>query len=55
MFVEPNARQLEQISELADNGELKAPVTKAFRLEEAGKALEQVESMHTRGKIVITP
>ncbi|MBP3192868.1 NADP-dependent oxidoreductase [Natronogracilivirga saccharolytica] len=55
VFVEPNARQLEQISELADNGELKAPVTKAFRLEEAGKALEQVELLHTRGKMVITP
>lgn len=55
VFVEPNARQLEKISELADNGYVKAPVTKAFRLEEAGEALQQVESLHTRGKMVITP
>ena len=55
VFVEPNARQLEQISELADNGYVKAPVTKAFRLEETGKALQEVESLHTRGKMVITP
>jgi len=55
VFVEPNARQLELISGLADDGYLKAPVTKAFRLEEAGTALERVESLHTRGKMVITP
>ena len=55
VFVEPNARQLEKISELADNGYVKTPVTKAFRLEEAGEALQQVESLHTRGKMVITP
>ena len=55
VFVEPNARQLEQISELADNGYVKAPVSRAFRLEEAGRALQEIESLHTRGKMVITP
>ncbi len=55
VFVEPNARQLEKISELVDNGYVIAPVIKAFRLEETGKALQEVESLHTRGKMVITP
>jgi NADPH:quinone reductase-like Zn-dependent oxidoreductase len=55
VFVEPNAVQLEHIQELADEGHLKAPVTKIFRLEDAGQALKQIEKLHTRGKMIITP
>ena len=55
VFVEPNAVQLEHIRELADEGKLKAPVTKTFTLEDVGLALKEIESLHTRGKMVITP
>lgn len=55
VFVEPNARQLEHISELADEGKIQVPVTNTYSLEEAGEALKQISTLHTRGKIVITP
>lgn len=55
VFVEPNAEQLEHMSVLADSGKLSVPVTKTFSLEEADEALQQIESLHTRGKLVITP
>lgn len=55
VFVEPNAVQLKHLQELADDGKLEMPVSEKFSLEEADKALQQVESLHTRGKLVVTP
>lgn len=55
VFVEPNAKQLEHIRELADDGNLRVPVSKTYSLDEAGNALKEIESLHTRGKKVITP
>ncbi|MBO6585102.1 MAG: NADP-dependent oxidoreductase [Gracilimonas sp.] len=55
VFVEPNAEQLEHITVLADSGKITVPVTDTFSLEEAGEALQKIESLHTRGKLVITP
>lgn len=55
VFVEPNATQLKHIAELADDGKIKVPETQAFSLDEAGQALQEVETLHTRGKLVITP
>jgi NADPH:quinone reductase-like Zn-dependent oxidoreductase len=55
VFVEPNAEQLEHIAGLADNGKIKVPVSKTYSLEEAGQALQEIEKLHTRGKLVITP
>lgn len=55
VFVEPNAVQLEQIRKLADDGIVKAPVSKTFSLDEAGQALREIEKLHARGKTVITP
>ncbi len=55
VFVEPNAVQLEQLSTLADSGALKVPVTKTFKLEDTQDALQEIESLHTRGKTVIKP
>lgn len=55
VFVEPNALQLEHLSELADSGSLKVPVSKIFKLDDAQQALQEIESLHTRGKTVITP
>ncbi len=55
VFVEPNAVQLAHLSELADSGTLKVPVSKTFKLDDAQQALQEIESLHTRGKTVITP
>jgi len=55
VFVEPNAAQLEHLSELADSGKLKVPVSKTFTLDDAQRALQEIESLHTRGKTVIMP
>ena len=55
VFVEPNATQLEHLSELADSDVLKVPVSKTFKLDDAQQALQEIESLHTRGKTVIKP
>lgn len=55
VFVEPNAPQLEHISELAEEGHISVPVSKTYSLDETGEALQQIESLHTRGKTVILP
>jgi NADPH:quinone reductase-like Zn-dependent oxidoreductase len=55
VFVEPNAKQLEHIQELADEGKIKVPISKKYSLEDAGEALQQIESLHTKGKTIITP
>jgi len=55
VFVEPNAVQLQHLAELADESHLSVHVSKTFDLEEAAEALGEIEKLHTRGKIVITP
>jgi len=55
VFVEPNAVQLEHLSELADSGKLKVHVSKTFKLDDAQKALQEIESLHAKGKTVIKP
>ncbi|MEX2477630.1 MAG: NADP-dependent oxidoreductase [Gracilimonas sp.] len=55
VFVEPNSTQLTHLQQLADEGKIKVPVSKTYSLEKAGEALEEIEKLHTRGKLVITP
>lgn len=55
VFVEPNAKQLQRIQQLADEGHIRVPVSKTFNLDEVPTALKEIESLHTRGKTVITP
>lgn len=55
VFVEPNAVQLQHIQELTDDGKIKVHVSKTYKLEEADQALKDVQNLHTRGKLVITP
>lgn len=55
LFVEPNARQLKHLRELADGGKITVPISKTFSLEDTRKALQEIESLHTQGKTVITP
>ncbi|MDR9418274.1 NADP-dependent oxidoreductase [Gracilimonas sp.] len=55
VFVEPNAEQLEHIAALADNSKIKVPVSETYSLKEVGQALQEIEKLHTRGKLIITP
>lgn len=55
VFVEPNAAQLDHLRELADNGQLKVHVSGTYSLDEAVEALNQIQTAHTTGKIVIVP
>lgn len=55
VFVEPNASQLKHIQELADEGHIKVPISETYSLEETEQALRDIESLHSRGKSIITP
>lgn len=55
VFVEPDAVQLEHLAELADDGHLSVHISKTYDLDETAKALSEIEKLHTRGKMVITP
>ncbi|PRY09955.1 NADPH:quinone reductase-like Zn-dependent oxidoreductase [Pontibacter ummariensis] len=53
VFVEPNSSQLDHLRELADAGKLKVRVSETYNLDETAEALQQIQTLHTTGKIVI--
>lgn len=53
VYCKPNAEELTAISELVDEGRLKAHVSTVLPLAEVKKALQLSEGGHTRGKIVL--
>ena len=55
VFVEPHAKQLEYFRQLVEAGKIRVEVKKIYPLEKAAEALEQIQSLHTTGKIVIVP
>ena len=55
VFVEPNASQLDDLRQLADEGKIKVHVSETYSLDQAADAMRQIESHHTRGKIVVVP
>jgi len=55
VFVEPNAVQLEHLAQLADEGHISVHVSKIYDLDDTSEALREIEKLHTRGKIIITP
>jgi NADPH:quinone reductase-like Zn-dependent oxidoreductase len=52
-IVTPNQKQLIQIGELIDAGQLRPIIDTVFPLSEARQANEQAAKGHTRGKIVL--
>ncbi|HEY4651366.1 MAG TPA: zinc-binding dehydrogenase [Pontibacter sp.] len=46
---------MDRLRELAETGQLKVHVSKTYTLAETAEALDQIETLHTRGKIVIVP
>jgi NADPH:quinone reductase-like Zn-dependent oxidoreductase len=54
VFVRPDGEQLATLADLIDGGRVRAHVQEAIPLAEAARAHEQIESGHTRGKLVLT-
>ncbi|MFH1262984.1 MAG: NADP-dependent oxidoreductase [Pseudomonadota bacterium] len=52
-FVRPNGSQLKEIADLIQKGAIRSPALQEYRLEEAAKAHAALETLHTRGKIVL--
>ena len=55
VFVQPNRRQLEEITGLIDSRRLRPILAESFRLREARRAHELSQAGHVRGKIVLIP
>ncbi len=54
VFVEPHVPQLEQIREWVENGQFKVHLQATYPFEEVDKAHQQIETLHTCGKIALT-
>lgn len=53
VFVEPNQSQLGEIAKLVDSGKLRPIIETVLPLEQAARAHEMNQTLHTRGKIVL--
>jgi NADPH:quinone reductase-like Zn-dependent oxidoreductase len=54
VFVRPEHEHLEELARMADAGQLRVPIAKAFPLEETAAAQDLVDDGHVRGKVVVT-
>jgi NADPH:quinone reductase-like Zn-dependent oxidoreductase len=54
VFVRPDAHDLEELGRMADAGQLRVPIAKAFPLETLAEAQRLVAGGHVRGKVVVT-
>jgi NADPH:quinone reductase-like Zn-dependent oxidoreductase len=54
VFVRPERHDLEELARMADAGQLRVSIAKAFPLERTGEAHELVGGGHVRGKVVVT-
>lgn len=55
VFVEPNSSQLDILRDHVESGKLKVHVSHTYSLEQTAEALDQIQTLHTKGKIVIVP
>jgi NADPH:quinone reductase-like Zn-dependent oxidoreductase len=54
VFVRPDAHDLEELARMADAGQLRVAIAKAFDLERIADAQRLVGEGHVRGKVVVT-
>jgi NADPH:quinone reductase-like Zn-dependent oxidoreductase len=54
VFVRPDVHDLEELARMADAGQLRVPIAKAFPLERIAEAQRMVGEGHVRGKVVVT-
>lgn len=53
LFVFPNGKQLQAISQLFESGKAKPPIVRQMPLDQAPLAIEEIRKGHTTGKIVL--
>jgi len=53
LFVSPNGKQLQAITQLFESGKAKPPVVYQMPLDQAPQAIEEIKKGHTTGKIVL--
>jgi NADPH:quinone reductase-like Zn-dependent oxidoreductase len=54
VFVRPDRHDLEELARMADAGQLRVPIARAFPLEQTAEAQRLVAEGHVRGKVVVT-
>ncbi len=54
VFVRPEHEHLEELGRMADAGQLRIPIARAFPLEQTAQAQDLVAGGHVRGKVVVT-
>jgi NADPH:quinone reductase-like Zn-dependent oxidoreductase len=54
VFVRPDHHDLEELGRMADAGQLRVPIAKAFPLDRIADAHRLVAGGHVRGKVVVT-
>jgi NADPH:quinone reductase-like Zn-dependent oxidoreductase len=54
VFVRPDRHDLEELARMADAGQLRVPISRAFPLEQTADAHRLVAGGHVRGKVVVT-
>jgi NADPH:quinone reductase-like Zn-dependent oxidoreductase len=54
VYVRPDAHDLEELGRMADAGQLRVPIARAFALEQVAEAQRLVSGGHVRGKVVVT-
>ncbi len=54
VFVRPETHDLEELARMADAGQLRVSIARAFPLEQTAQAHELVAGGHVRGKVVVT-
>lgn len=54
VFVRPDQHDLEELGRMADAGQLRVPIARAFPLERTAEAQRLVAGGHVRGKVVVT-
>jgi NADPH:quinone reductase-like Zn-dependent oxidoreductase len=54
VFVRPEHAHLEELGRMADAGQLRVPIARAFPMEQVAEAHEMVAGGHVRGKVVVT-
>ncbi|MCU1616612.1 MAG: NADPH:quinone reductase, Zinc-containing alcohol dehydrogenase superfamily [Frankiales bacterium] len=54
VFVRPDVHDLEELARMADAGQLRISIARAFPLEQAAEAHRMVGEGHVRGKVVVT-
>jgi NADPH:quinone reductase-like Zn-dependent oxidoreductase len=54
VFVRPDPHDLEELARMADAGQLRVPIARAFDLDHVADAHELLAGGHVRGKVVVT-